>query len=64
MATNKITSEDAETAPASGPGYPSHPDGYVDEWGETYVYEYDEDGNYIGWGKLPSKEALAARDGH
>jgi len=32
------------------------PNGHVDHNGETIVYEYDDEGNYLGWGKLPPKE--------
>lgn len=39
------------------------PNGHIDPFGETYVYEYDEDGNFVGWHKEPSAEALAERDG-
>ena len=33
------------------------PDGHVDHNGEQIVYEYDEDGNFIGWSKQdPTQE--------
>ena len=59
----EITSADAETEKVVAPPHIPE-DGFVDENGETFVHEFDADGNYTGWHKLPSKEALAARDGH
>jgi hypothetical protein len=56
----KVELEPEPEAPAE-PFVPEH--GFVDQYGETYVHAHDEDGNYVGWYKLPSKEALAERDG-
>ena len=31
------------------------PDGHVDHNNEKIVYEYDEDGNVVGWHKEPAE---------
>lgn len=31
-----------------------HPDGHVDHNGEKITYEYDAEGNVIGWHKEPT----------
>lgn len=43
--------EALETLPDCHPGVE---DGTVDANGETVVHVYDEDGNVIGWHKLPA----------
>lgn len=42
----------AEELPENHPGLD---DGHVDAAGEKIVYEYDEDGNMIGWHKEPAE---------
>lgn len=60
--TDKIEIERVELDEVpSEPFVPEH--GSVDQYGETFVHEFDKDGNYIGWHKEPSAEVLAERDG-
>lgn len=43
-----------ETATVEAPDA-GHPDGHIDHNSEKIVYEYDEDGNVVGWHKEPAE---------